>query len=264
MKRLLAITLIALPLAVCAQNAENTASVDQWRVTPPPPWNASAADLELKGDQLRSQKAYADALDYYRAALEKTPKKDRSVLYNKSGMAELHLSRLDDAQRDFVNAIKRDKKNADAVNNLGVVYYLKQKYSKAIKSYEKALELNPRLAPYHSNLGRAFFAAKQFEKAAIEYGRALDLDPDIFIRNSPAGITARMGLPEDRGRYSFVLAKLFAGRGKNEESLLYLKRALEERYSGINKVYEDNEFAALRKDRRFNELMASGRLAEPQ
>ena len=86
-------------------------------------------------------KAPADALDYYRAALEKTPKKDRSVLYNKCGITELQLSRFEDSQRDFVNSIKRDKKNAEAINNLGVSYFFRHQYGKAISSYQKAIQV---------------------------------------------------------------------------------------------------------------------------
>jgi len=159
------------------KSSSTSLSLESWRMAPPPPWDASAAELERKGDDLRMMKAPADALDYYRAALEKTPKQDRSALYNKCGISELQLSRFDDAQKDLVNAIKRNKKNAEAVNNLGVAYFFRRDYKKAIKTYQKAIELGPDSASFHSNLGRAFFAAKKYDDAAIEYGRALTLDP---------------------------------------------------------------------------------------
>src|SRR5438445_756167 len=37
----------------------------------PPSLTASAEELELRGDELRGEKAYADAMDYFRAALAK-------------------------------------------------------------------------------------------------------------------------------------------------------------------------------------------------
>jgi len=40
------------------------------RVEPPSP-TATAEELESQGDQLRSEKSYLDAVDYYQAALKK-------------------------------------------------------------------------------------------------------------------------------------------------------------------------------------------------
>src|SRR5438270_12631499 len=55
----------------------------QLRRAEPPSKNASAAELEEAGDQLRVQNAYADAIDYYRAAMSKA---DSAVLHNKAGI----------------------------------------------------------------------------------------------------------------------------------------------------------------------------------
>ena len=250
------------------QQHDNSVSVQQWRMAPPPPWDASPQELESKGDDLLGMLARADALDYYRAALEKTPKKQRSVLYNKCGIAELHMWRLDDAQRDFVRSIKLDKKYADAMNNLGVVYFVKGQqdnsggdYKKAIKIYQKAIELKPDSASFHANLGRAYSAHKEGQRAEQEYAVALNLDPDIFSRESRGGIVARM--PQDKGLLDYVLAKLLASHGKMDEALLYLRRAMEEGYKDVNKVYTDPEFAKLIKDPRFTEMMNAHNAGQP-
>ncbi len=239
----------------------NSVSVQQWRMAPPPPWDATAQELESKGDQLRAQRAPADALDYYRAALEKTPKKERSVLYNKCGITELQLSRFDDAQKDFVNAIKRDKKNSEAVNNLGVTYFFRHDFKKAITIYKKAIDLNPTSAAFHSNLGRAYFAHKQYDDAGQEYAKALEIDPDIFTRESSAGMVARM--PQEKGLLSFVLAKLLAQHGKIDESILYLRRAMDEGYKEFDKVYSEPEFAKVVKDPRFTEMINARNQGQP-
>jgi len=233
--------------------AADRLSVQTWRAAPPPPWDAAPGELEAKGDELLQQRALPDALDYFRAALDKTPKKDRAVLYNKCGIVELHLSQLNDAQQDFVNSIKRNKDYASAVNNLGVTYFLRRKYKKAVSVYKKAIALDPSSASFHANLGRAYFAMKKQDLAAQEYRRALEIDPGIFLRESRGGIIARM--PQEKGLFSYVLAKLLAARGQNDEALLYLRRALEEGYKGIGKAFSDPEFAKLLSDQRFIDIM---------
>jgi tetratricopeptide (TPR) repeat protein len=243
------------------KHSENSLDVQTWRMAPPPPWDATPTELELKGDQLRAEKAPADALDYYRAALEKTPKKQRAVLYNKCGITELHLGRYDDAERDFVNALKRNKKYAEAMNNLGVVYYLQHRYGKAQKAYKKAIDTDSSSASFHSNLGRAYFADKKYDLASGEYSQALELDPDIFTRESPAGISARV--PQEKGLLSFVLAKLLATHGKIEESIVYLRRAMDDGYKGVDKIYTEPEFAKVIKDPRFTEMMNARNQGQP-
>jgi tetratricopeptide (TPR) repeat protein len=231
------------------------------RAEPPSP-NAAAADLEQRGDTLRAEKAYLDALDYYRSALAKEPNNAR--LYNKVGINELQMARFSEARKDFERAIKNDRQFADAYNNLGVIYYLQKKYGKAIKQYEAAIKLHPDSASFYSNMGAAYFARKDYVKAGLAYNQALQLDPDIFERTSHTGVLAQMSSPADRAHYYYVLAKLYAKGGIADRSLQYLRRAMEEGYKGIEDVYKDEEFAGLRKDPRFTELMAARPMAIPQ
>ena len=231
------------------------------RVAPPPPaWTAN--QLEKRADALRAEKLYLDSLDYYRSALAKGA--NASILENKIGITELQMQRFKDALKDFQRSVKADKTYADAYNNMGVVYYLQKKYGKAVKNYEKAIKLREDSASFHSNLGTAYFSQKRFDKATEEYTKALQLDPEIFERTSLTGVAAQMSSPEDRAHYDYVVAKMYARLGEADRSLLYLRKAMEEGYKDINNVYKDAEFATLRKDRRFAELMASRPPAIPE
>ncbi|MGA9899011.1 MAG: tetratricopeptide repeat protein [Terriglobales bacterium] len=230
------------------------------RAAPPAP-NASADELDARGDELRGQKAYLDALDYYRAALAK---KRSASLYNKAGITELELRRDNESARDFERAVKLDRQFADAWNNLGVAWYLQQKYGKAVKEYEKAIKLKPDVASFYNNLGAAYYGKKDWEQATIAYGRALQLDPDIFERTSRTGVTAQLPSPEERARFEFLIAKLYARQGDSDHALQYLRRAMEEGYPGIDDVYKDPDFEGLRKDTRFAQLMASRPPAIPE
>ncbi|HUM05483.1 MAG TPA: tetratricopeptide repeat protein [Terriglobales bacterium] len=228
----------------------------------PPSAGATAEELEKRGDELRADKNFLDAIDYYEAAFKKSS--GNAAMFNKMGICNLQLQRYKEARKSFERAIKIDRNHADAYNNLGVVYYEVHDYGRAIRRYEKAISLNPDAASYYSNLGAAQFSKKQFDKAAQNYGKALALDPDIFERISRAGVQAQLPSPDDRARYDYVLAKLYAKMGINDRSLRYLRKAMEEGYKDIGNVYKDSEFAELRKDPRFAELMSTKPLGIPE
>ena len=61
-----------------------------------------------------------------------------------------------------------------------------------------------------------------------------------------------------------VLARIYAKSGDLDHALAYLRKAMEDGYKEIDSVYQDQEFAALRKDPRFAELMSSKPAVIPQ
>jgi tetratricopeptide (TPR) repeat protein len=225
------------------------------RAIDPPAPEATSADLELQGDRLRSNKLYLDALDYYHAALNK--KGGDARLLNKIGITELMMQRYKEARKSFEHSIRSDRKFADAYNNLGVIFYEGRKYGAAVKQYEKAIQIDNSAASFFSNLGAAYFSKRSFEQAVAAYQHALELDPDVFERSSRGGVQAQLPSPEDRARYDYTVAKLYAKMGLSEQSLEYLRKAMEAGYKDLKNVYKDVEFAQLRKNPRFTELMAS-------
>jgi tetratricopeptide (TPR) repeat protein len=210
-------------------------------------------ELERQGDQLRAQKRYLDSVDYYNAAIAKQP---TALLWNKKGIALLFLQRNKEAQKCFEEALRVDKNSAEAMNNLGFVAQLEKRYNKALKYYQKALALRPQSPTFHYNLGAAYFSKHDFARATQEYQTAYTLDPDIFQRVSKTGVMAQSTSPEDRAAFSFMVARMYAQAGDFEHSLEYLRKAMEEGYKNIDKVYTESEFANLRTDPRFAELMA--------
>jgi tetratricopeptide (TPR) repeat protein len=225
------------------------------RAIDPPAPDATPADLEQQGDRLRSGKLYLDALDYYHAALAKKP--GDASLFNKIGITELLMQRYKEARKTFERALKADHAYADAYNNLGVVFYEDKKYGAAIKQYQKAIAQDSSSASFFSNLGAAYFSKREFESAVAAYQHALDLNPEVFEQTSRGGVQAQLPSPEDRARYNYTVAKLYAKMGLSDRSLEYLRKAREEGYKDLNNVYKDAEFTQLRKDPRFTELMAT-------
>jgi tetratricopeptide (TPR) repeat protein len=231
------------------------------RTVDPPAPDATAAELEMRADQLRSSKLYLDALDYYRAALAKKPNDAR--ILNKVGIIYLMTQHYKEARKTFEQSVKADRQFADAYNNLGVVFYEEKKYTAAIKHYHKAIQLDSNSASFYSNMGAAYFSKREFNPAVAAYQHALELDPEVFERTSRGGVQAQLPSPEDRARYDYTVAKLYAKMGAPERSLEYLRKAMEDGYKDLNNVYKDVEFSELRKDPRFTELMAAKTPALP-
>lgn len=246
---------------VVTASGDTVTTPAQLRQVAPPEATLSATELEIRADSLRTQKAFADALDYYRAAIRKRP---TSTLHNKAGIAQLQMMRHDDARKSFQQALKKDQNNAEARNNLGVMYYIRQNYRKAVKEYKKAIAVKPNSASFYSNLGTAEFSRKKYEDASAAYLKALEIDPDVFERRSNAGVQMHMASPEDRAGYHYTIAKMFATRGDADRCLLYLRKAMEEGYPEIGKVYKEDAFTGVRRDPRFTALMEQRPLAIPQ
>jgi len=228
----------------------------------PPSVGATVQELEQQGDELRSNKAYLDALDYYTAALSKDSRS--ATILNKRGITNLQLQRYKEARKDFDQAVRVDAKFADAYNNRAVVWYEMKSYGKAVKDYKRAIIIRPDVATYYSNMGAAYFSRKDLPNAIASYAKALAIDPDVLDHSSRTGITAQLPSPEDRAHYDYELAKLYAKMGSDDRSLQHLRKAIEEGYKGIDNVYKDAEFATLRKDPRFGQLMTGKPLAIPQ
>ena len=245
---LFVILLLALPLCLLAGDGQQANAP-----SPVPNPSASAKNLEEQGDALRAQKRYLDSLDFYSAAIAKHP---TALLWNKKGMAYLFLQKYSEATKCFSRAIKADKNAPEGYNNRGYMEQRNQNFNKAIQYYTKALALQPNDAVFHYNLASSYFGKHQYDLAAQQYRSAYLLDPDIFNRVSRIGIMAQSGSPEDRAAFSFMVAKMYAQAGDLDHSFEYLRKAMEEGYKNIKKVYTDSEFATLRTDKRFEELMS--------
>jgi tetratricopeptide (TPR) repeat protein len=228
------------------------------RAIDPPAPDATSAALELQADRLRADKLFLDSLDYYRAALNKKGNNTdtQARLWNKTGITELLMQRYKEARRSFERSIQTDRRYADAYNNLGVIFYEGRKYGAAVKQYEKAIAVDANSASFYNNLGAAYFSKRSFDSAVAAYQHALELDPGVFERTSRGGVQAQLPSPEDRARYDYTVAKLYAKMGLSDQSLEYLRKAIEDGYKDLKNVYRDVEFSQLRLNPRFTELMA--------
>jgi tetratricopeptide (TPR) repeat protein len=164
------------------------------------------------------------------------------------------LQQLDSAKKNYEQAVKLRHDYSEALNNIGTVYYAKKNYRRAISYYNRALRLNASASIY-SNLGTAYFARKQYEQATDAYQRAFSLDPDVFERKSNYGTLLQDRNVEERAKFHYYLAKMYAKAGRNELALQYVRKALEEGFKDKQKLHDDPEFEALRDTPEFQELL---------
>lgn len=216
----------------------------------PDPATSSAAQLEMAADVLRVRRFPVDALEYYGYALKRGG--NEVQLLNKMGVTQLELRNTQQARACFQRAVKLKKKDAEAWNNLGALEYLERRYGNAVSNYGRAIKIDKKSPTYHSNLGTAYFEMKDFESARKEFGIALKLDPQMFEHRgmNSAGVTAHMLSPEDRARFCFEMARLYAKNGDEANMLHSLTMASEAGFDVGTEMSMDASLAPYRKDPR--------------
>ena len=205
---------------------------------------------EMRGDIFMARKMYREAIEAFNEGSGKDP-----VLKNKTGIAYHQLLQLDSARKYYDQAVRLKSDYPEAINNLGTVYYAKKSYRRAISYYRRALHLSPDSASIYSNLGTALFARKQYAAATEAFQTALRLDPDVFEHHSTYGVLLQERSVEERAKFHYYVAKMYAKGGRNELAIQYLRKALEEGFKERKKLTEDPEFAALRELPEFKQLL---------
>jgi tetratricopeptide (TPR) repeat protein len=205
---------------------------------------------EMRGDIYMARKMYREAIDMYREGSS-----DSAVLANKTGIAFHQLMQLDLAKKNYERAIKLDPKYPEAINNLGTVYYTRNNYRRAVSYYKRALKYSGPSASIDANLGAAYFSRKDYKHATLWYDRALKLDPDIFEHHSTFGTLLQERTIAERATFHLYLARTYAKSGAKERALIYLRKALEEGIKDRKKIPDIPEFASLKTDPAFRELL---------
>ena len=207
--------------------------------------------IETRGDIFMARKMYREAIDVFRE-----DKSKNAVIANKIGIAYHQMQQLENARKSYEQAIRLKPDYAEAINNIGTVYYARKSFGRAIRYYQRALKYAPNSASIYSNLGTAYFARKKYKEAMETYQTALKLDPNVFENHGSYGVLLEERSVEERAKFHFHLAKLYAQAGRNELAFQYLRKALEEGFKDKKKMEEDPDFQAMRDLPEFKELLA--------
>jgi len=105
---------------------------------------------------------------------------------NNYGLGLFHEQRLDQAESQYLAALKLDPTYWQSMYNLALVYDAREQYERAIEFYTLTLKHNDypnaygALAKAHNNVGLAFRAKAQLEAAEKEFRAALTHDPKFW------------------------------------------------------------------------------------
>jgi len=123
---------------------------------------------------------YLDVDQYYRAlddlkVLEKSWQ-DSANLYFTKGLVNTRLKRYDVAIQEFRNSLVKDAEQAQALINIGNVFYYKGELDSASFYLKKGLELDPKEANGLNTLGLIATKKNDYTKAIALFDKALKPD----------------------------------------------------------------------------------------
>ena len=178
-----------------------------------------------------------------------------AAIWNKMGIAYQMMFNAKDATRCYKESLKLDPGNSQVWNNLGTVYASLKEYGQADRMYRKSLKLDPQSAITLKNLGTNLLAEHKYNKGWAAYQQAIAIDPQIFADyNGP--MVENPSNVQERGAMNYYMALGCAHAGYTDCALEYLRRALDEGFVTRKKVASDSEFASLRSNPAFQQLIA--------
>jgi tetratricopeptide (TPR) repeat protein len=246
--------LFALFLAVPRSLPAQASGPSQPPAAPPAPETVPPAHApptaEQLGDSLTARRRYQAAI----AAYSKAPEMTASI-WNKMGIAYQMMFNSKDATRCYKLSLVLDPGNSQVLNNLATVYASLKEYGQADRLYRKALKVDPNSALILKNLGTNYLAEHKYNKGWEAYQQALAIDPEIFSdRGTPS--VADPSSVQERGAMNYYMAAGCARAGYADCALQYLRMALDEGFTTRKKVANDVEFASLRSNPAFKQLLA--------
>ena len=145
-----------------------------------------------------------------------------------------------------VRAVSPEEQKALAHNARGLEQFSKGKVEQAVREYAEAIRAYPSLAAAHNNLGSAHFAAGRFAEAAASFRRAAEIDQNYgqaLFNLALAEI--KLGREKEAGDALTAAARAYHASGDTHLKAGRLKEA-EEAFRGMLQIDPDYAPALLR------------------
>jgi len=110
-------------------------------------------------------------------AIELSSYSEAEFFHNQLGLLYKERGMLDEAVKEYEEALRINPNTIQPLINLGNVYYAKGWNDKAIEIYFRALKISPNNADVFNNLANTYYQKRMFDKAVENYKKALSSDP---------------------------------------------------------------------------------------
>jgi tetratricopeptide (TPR) repeat protein len=136
--------------------------------------HAFFVDNYNKGITANSTKNYAEAVQYFKKAVEVEPSYAKGHI--NLGVAYSMMGDEHQALDSFIKAVAADSTEVDGWQNLGITYRRLDDYEKAKEAFEKVVELAPGDIRGKLELADMYFNEEQYDKALQLYLSAAEAD----------------------------------------------------------------------------------------
>lgn len=245
----------------------------------PPAKSAAMQALKIDPDLAEGHASLAYALLSYDWDLPGAEKEFRRAIELNPGYATAHhwyshyylaAGKLDQALAEMNKAQELDPLSLVINVGVGWCYYYSRQYDRAIDVYRRTLELEPNFALAHQTLGMAYEQKGLYQQAIAEFTKAVSLSgasastvAGLGHAYAAAGQRAKaeeqLARLREISRQKYVpalyFASLYAGLGDRDQSIEWLRKAVEERSDYLVYYKVDPTFDALRRDPRFPSVL---------
>ena len=128
---------------------------------------------------------YVDQETLWRDTLARNPA--CYMAHNNLGMALAKEGRIDEAMRQYQEAIRLKADDAESHSNLGIALAKKGQVDEGIRQCEEATRLSPDYPQAHHNLGIVLARKGQTDEAIRQYQEAIRLKPDYALAHYNLG-----------------------------------------------------------------------------
>lgn len=200
------------------------------------------ACIERGMEQLRKPRL-EEAVREFRQAVALRP--GSSVAHNLLGVAYLRQKQTEPARRSFQEALAQDAAFAPALCNLAAIHAGSRDYGTARRLLTQAVQGAPELAAAQFSLGNVLVVMGEIKLGRQHILKAFELDPGLEMNPPRSAVSVASGDLKTT-EVALAFARIYAAAGNLEESVKYLRHAHQLGFSEWKALLAEKEFEKFR------------------
>ncbi|MGD8992282.1 MAG: tetratricopeptide repeat protein [Desulfobacterales bacterium] len=190
--------------------------------------------------------------------------------YNSLGIGLMHQGKIDAAISQFQKAVQIKPDFTKAANNLDRALAIRNELEAEVSRLQKILKDNPENVELQFQLGNLYFRIGELHPAKQQYEKALQLNPKFVpALNNLALVTAAnkeydsalaafleaLNYDPDNAETHYNIACMYARLNKPDQSIEWLKKAIDKGYTNWESIQTDADLENLRGLDAYQELI---------